>query len=207
MRKIAALMVLFMAAAASANLLVNGDWSTGDETGWTQWRAAWGSGETWAVTAAGPTQPEGTADSTTDSASFGWYQAITNPGAGPYTLSADWSGDVGGGGWAEVMFFTVPTGTDPAPVADAGAAGDIAAKKDSWGLNTPPNNWGWESAALSPATGSFNLTAAAGEDVVVALKAGNTAVVSWDNLVVVPEPATMLLGISGLALVARRRRR
>ena len=39
-----------VAVAAQANAgLTNGDWSTGDETGWTRWRAPWGSTEQWSA--------------------------------------------------------------------------------------------------------------------------------------------------------------
>ena len=211
MRKVGLFVVFAMAMAtvAGANLIVNGDFSTGDETGWTQWRANWGSGETWAVTAAnGIPAPAGFTDSTNDSGSFGWYQAITTPTPGPYAMTADWEGTVGGGGWAEVMFFTVPTGTDPAGVADVGNAADVAFKKDSWGLN-PPTTWGWEAANLSPMTGGNGgfVTVNAGEDLVVATKTGNSAAVYFDNIVVVPEPATVVLGFAGLGMLLRRRRR
>lgn len=210
MRKFAVLIALVLATAASANLLVNGDWSTGDETGWTRWRAAWGTQETWTVTAGnGQPPPAGFTDSTNDNGSFGWYQVITTPAPGTYTLTADWEGDVGGGGWAELMLFTVPTGTDPSGAADTGVAGDIAFKKDSWGQNTPPNAWGWEAASLSPATGgnAGTRTVTTGQDLVVATKTGNTAAVYFDNINVIPEPGTVLLGFAGLAFLIRRRRR
>ena len=86
--------------------------------------------------------------------SFGWSQVV--PGcegpAGTCTLTADWEGDIGGSGWAELMFFCIDenaTHDDIVARLDGGAAEDIAFKKDSWGLN-PPTAWTWEPASLSP---------------------------------------------------------
>ena len=40
---------LLLAPAAQASLVINGDWATGDETGWTRWQAPWGNSQTWSV--------------------------------------------------------------------------------------------------------------------------------------------------------------
>ncbi len=178
-------LVLGLVSSARANLVVNGDWSTGDETGWTRWRAPWG-----------------------------WFQRIPVSVPGPYTVSADWAGDIDGLGWAEVMLFSCTDGLSNDDVIariDVGNFEDIAFKKDSWGMN-PPTAWDWEPASLSPhPQGNGGVIEATCPEIVVALKLGSTSYVpvwtSWDNITVVPEPATLavLAMGGGLALLKRRR--
>jgi hypothetical protein len=208
---------MLFASAAHAGLVANGDWATGDETGWTRWRAPWGAGETWAVTNNGPTPPEGTASLNGTTSSFGWFQRIPVEACRMYVVSADWAGNIGGAGWAEVMFFSCTEGLSDGDVInriDTGNAADIAYKKDSWGMN-PPTSWGWEAASLSPhPSGNGGLIHADCNEVVVALKlgqgAGNQVWTSWDNIQVfnIPEPGTMMLlgsGLVGLVAFARRK--
>ena len=207
-------LVLGLVSSARANLVVNGDWSTGDETGWTRWRAPWGSGEQWNVTSNGPTPPEGTASLSDGIGSWGWFQRIPVSGPGPYEVSADWAGDINGNGWAEVMFFSCTEGQSDAEVIariDLGNFEDIAFKKDSWGMN-PPTAWDWEPASLSPHSPDINggVIDATCPEIVVALKLGSiynaARWTSWDNITVIPEPASfVLLLLGGLALLRRKR--
>ncbi len=207
-------LVLGLVSSARANLVVNGDWSTGDETGWTRRRAPWGSDEQWNVTSIGPTAPEGRAAFRNGTGSWGWFQRIPVSGPGPYEVSADWAGNIDGAGWAEVMFFSCTSGQSDADVVariDVGNFGDIAFKKDSWGMN-PPTAWDWESASLSlHPQGNGGVIAATCPEVVVALKLGSTTNAprwtSWDNITVVPEPATLLvLGLGLVPALFRRKR-
>ena len=118
-----------------------------------------------------------------------------------------WAGMVGNqNGWAEVMMFTCTEGMSDGDIAariDAGnVAGDIVVKKDGWGLNTPPLVWGMEDirlAALEP----LEIHATCNE-VVIAVKAGNVATLTYD-ISYVPEPAAALL--LGLPMLLVRRRR
>jgi len=119
-----------------------------------------------------------------------------------------WSGDTGDAGWAEVMMFTSTEGMSDADIIariDTGAAADIVAKKDSWGLN-PPNPWSLESITLAM-TNPQEIHATCAE-VVIALKVGTVGTKgSWAtyDLTYVPEPAAALL--LGLPLMLLRRRR
>lgn len=207
MKKLMVIAMLALATPAFANVLVNGDWSTGDETGWTRWRAPWGSTEGWAVTSGGPTAPEGTLFGSGGNGSYGWYQVVAVPASEMVTVTADWKGDIGGAGWAEVMLYT---SADPnanwGNLADSGGAGDIAFKKDSWGMN-PPTAWGWQAASLSPHPSGNGGTIHSLGYVCVALKLGGfpMGTVSFDNIILTPEPAAALLLLAGLPLLRRRR--
>lgn len=173
-------LMLALATPAFAGL-INGDWATGDETGWTRWRASWGTTEAWSVTAGGPTPPEGTLSGGGGSGSFGWFQTIECPVGWTCTVTADWAGNIGGAGWAEVMFWTQAAPGGEANRADTGVAADIAFKKDSWGMN-PPTQWSWQPAGLSPHPSGNGGTVVSQGYVVVALK--NSAVFRWALCVV-----------------------
>jgi hypothetical protein len=178
---------------------VNGDFSTGDETGWMHWLAPWGLGN-WSITSSGPTPPEGTLFlGSGQTGNFGWFQRVPAVVSETYTLSGLWAGDIGDSGWAEVMFFSGTAGLSDADVIariDAGNPADIAFKKDSWGMN-PPTAWDWEPMALSPhPDGNGGVSHSLGE-VVVAMKLGSTSgspvSVSFDELSIVDSSAVTLM--------------
>ncbi len=212
MRKLAVVLLLLAVAApaVAANVVVNGDFNAGEQ-GWTRWRAPWGAGEQWSITNTGPTPPEGTLSGVSgQNSSFGWFQRIPAIPSEYYHIDAIWAGDIGGSGWAELMFFSGTSGMSDADVItriDTGNAADIAYKKDSWGMN-PPTAWSWQQASLSPHPGGNGGTIHAdSNEIVIGLKLGGFPLgrVSYDNIVVTPEPVTMLL--LGIPAIFLRRRR
>jgi hypothetical protein len=197
--------------------VVNGDWNTGDETGWTRWQDTWSATHNWAVTFSGPTPPEGTLSlNQGQQGSFGWFQVIPCAVGNICTIHADWAGDIDGAGWAEVDFWTTADpNEDHGLRADTGNAGDIAYKKDSWGVN-PPTAWSWQPAELSPFPGGNGGTVVCQGYIVVALKLGSVSGspvwASFDNIHVtcIPEPGSLLAfgtGLLGLVGFAIRRRK
>ena len=206
---ISALVCAMILAQSAQAGMINGDFDDPvSENGWTRWRAPWGAGEVW-------DDPAGPSAGTLSlpNGSFGWYQRIQVVPSCDYTIEGEWSGDIDGAGWAEVMLFTCTEGQteeDVVAIIDSGPTSAIAVKKDSWGLN-PPTQWGWEPIGLSPHPDGPGLTIhATCAEIVVALKVGDGggsgSTVSFDNLALTPEPATIaLLGLGGLALLRRRR--
>jgi hypothetical protein len=213
MKKVLILTVILIAVTAPVFAgIVNGDFNAG-ENAWTRWRAPWGATEAWNITAAGPTPPEGTLSGGGGNGSFGWFQAVECPVGMICTVSADWEGNIGGAGWAEVMLWSTNNPLEDFGVrADTGAAADIAFKKDSWGMN-PPTQWSWQPASLSPHPAGNGGTVVSQGIVVVVLKLGGFPIgqASFDNvrLECVPEPSSMLAlgtGLLGLVGIIRRRR-
>ena len=200
MKKVLIVMaVLAMVAPAMAGNLPIGDAIP--------WNAPWGSSAT--VTDLGDNVVQ--LDLTTGSAGIFWRLPAYD--SEPVSVTGTWSGDVSAPGWAEVMFFTSTEGLsdgDVASMIDVGNAPLIAAKKDGWGLNTPPTVWGPEAIELSPHPapgGNFELHATCAE-VVIGLKIGaNPGTVSATyDLTYIPEPASLMLLLGGLPLLLRRRR-
>jgi hypothetical protein len=182
-----------VASTQAANLVANGDFATGDETGWTRWNAPWGGGGWSAAGGVGRLEYTG--------GSFGWYQAVTVTSGTSYTVTADWRAN--NIGWIELMFFN-DDGRAIYDQMDAPGATSIIAKRDGYG-NFPPNTFGWEpatNALLNP-----NTVTATGTTMYVVLKMGGFNGGQWaefDNVSVTPEPASLLLLALPLALIRRR---
>lgn len=194
------LMLLAIVPVASANLVVNGDFSAG-ETGWTQWNSPWGSGFSWDASSGVGTLSTGTG-------SFGWAQAITTVSGQAYTITADWGGD-GDAAWSEILFFN-DDGRSVYDQADAPHDSSILYKIDGWGMNGGyPFDFGPANASQYYAPGpNTNTILATGTTMYVVLKNGSGGAgvtTMFDNIVVTPEPASLVL--LGLAVPFLRRRR
>lgn len=198
-----ALLALFAVQANATNLVANGDFSTNDETGWTQWSSPWGSGFSWdASTGAGVLK--------TDTGSFGWYQAIPTVPGEPYTITANWIG-TGTWNWVEVLFFN-DDGREVYLQLDSPLDSSVIAKVDGWGMNGGMPFDGAITAYYYPNGPGTNVITATGTTMYVGLKAGATNTdtpgsvqVAFDDVVVTPEPVTLaLLGLPALALLRRR---
>jgi len=177
--------------AGAQTIVVNGNFNAG-EAAWNRWRAPWGSGEQWNIVNAGPTPPAGELRGG-GNGSFGWYQIVPAPHNEWVRVDADWAGDIGGTGWAEVTLFSVAPGTDASTIVtriDTGNASDIAYKKDSWGMN-PPTAWGWQPASLSPhPSGNGGVVQSQGW-IIIGLKLGGQPMgwVRFDHIALSPAPA------------------
>lgn len=183
--------MLGLALPALAAPVLNGDFS-GGETGWTRWSSPWGGPCTWDASG-------GTGNLSTSMGNFGWYQRVTVVPSQEYTLVGSWTGNIGTAGWTEVMILDCTEALSDVDVVtriDTGNASDIAAKKDSWGLN-PPTTWAWESIALSPMIGGHSFTFQTPcTEVVIALKlgaVGSPGMVSFDDLELDTEPSAVQL--------------
>ena len=202
-----AVAALIVAPASGQNLVTNGDFSAG-LTGWTEWKAAWGNA------------PDGDASSgalmldVNGNGSAGYYQAVDVGVGVDVSLDALWGGNVGSGGWAEIMAFDMPTNDHSAIASriDDGSVAptDIRRKHDSWDLGGAGHTWGPILASVEGPPfdlSSLNWTTSA-QYVVIGLKAGNTATFTIDNITLTPEPTTLtMLGLASLPILLRRRKR
>lgn len=186
-----AIALMVIASAASANLF--------DPNQLVQWNSPWGGGFSWDV-------PNLILQ--TSSGSFGWYQAIAvTPGA-PYTITANWQGN-GANNWCEVLLFN----DDGRPVydqLDAPLNSSIISKVDGWGMNGgmpfagPITNFYFPSGPLT------NTVVATGNLMFLGLKTGSGGggtAVQFMDVVLVPEPCTMVVLAAGLGGLLIRRRR
>jgi hypothetical protein len=201
MKKVMVLMaVLAMAATANANLLTNGGFETGDETGWTKWGAPWGPSPTSVVT---PGYLSTWASQHGTGGSHGLFQTVAVPIGTVVTVDAYWKGQ--SINWTELMLWTQPAPGGEGARADTGAAADIAFKRDNFGLN-PPNTWDWQLASLSDHPSANNGTVVSQGYVVVATKNGNAGTAWFDDIVLTPEPTALALLALGFLPMLRRRR-
>lgn len=109
---LAALMLLLGIAASTPawgqNLVVNGNFETGNSTGWTAWGAGWGSNDppNYAATPAGRVGNYALRLGTAGQHSFGVYQQVAVTPGKSYKIDAYWKGrKVGGTNWYEILLL------------------------------------------------------------------------------------------------------
>lgn len=222
MRKMFVLMVALtiVSVPVAANMLVNGDFETGDLTGWTAFQSSWTSG-TPTIEAQTTTVNSGTfaLQLSAANSSFGVYQAIATVPGVKYQIDVSWLGNNQSAFWNEVLLFN-DDGRDMETQLNGPLDPYVLSKVDGWGMN-PPAIFGWKSPfdgnQWYPAGLHTNVITATGTTMFVGLKAGTVANSNgavdlfFDNVSVtaIPEPSSLLAlvsGIGALGFVIRRRK-
>ena len=183
--------------AQAVNLVTNGNFNTGDTSGW--WTYI-GDPANEAISIVNP----GGYDSTpalemynatgSFSATVGQTLAIT---AGmSFTESLVYADSQWGGSGITLWFYDVAT---PSGTWDEHVIG--------WNWNTIADNWASAGDGTWKSFTSPVITAPTGtQSVLFKLEQWGNSTIDYDNIVVTPEPATMLLlGLGGLALARRRK--
>lgn len=226
---VATLSVVITTGVAQANLLTNGDFGTGDLTGWGI--ASGGSAQTTIDYDGSEGQPAGSAlldrnIVTLDDNKDVLYQIVPVTIGSQYKVDADWKGDlhVGGDGrnWAEVMVAFIADGS---PITDGTTFIDdwiLYKKASAGGPHEPPTTgFDWESILDSPDGGpvdgvftatanylvlGFNLGGRDEGDSRHTLIGPGYYYVDNASVTLVPEPAgLLLLAFGAVATLGRRR--
>lgn len=151
------------------------------------------------MTANGPTPSKGTLRVEGDGRPVGWYQ-IMRPSQAfeTFRLTLDWAGDFVGSNVesvARARLFAGPDDPDLIIVDYSRELADVAFQRE----HTAGRSQDWQPASLCPAPGGNGgvIQRGNGELVVVILELtgfwGGPHRVSWDNIVLTPEPATLAL--------------
>lgn len=91
------------------NLVVNGDFETGDGTGWTTWRTGWGTNEAWDFASTEPGRAGAYClklGQSNTASSFGVYQEVAVDPGKTYRVDAYWRGQkLSNSNWFEVILL------------------------------------------------------------------------------------------------------
>lgn len=194
MKKLFVLAIALMVISAPAFAgLVNGDFSQG-ETGWVQIPyGGWGGNGIFSTTGG-----VGTIALPASGGSVGWYQIVTDIAVGATCkVTADWAGS--NIGWQEVDMWSVAAGTTGTQIYSTFNAGALATtaykiENKTWSMVAASTN---SNSAKSYGGTLVNTNGW----MVVALKVGKSgasASGSFDNIVLTPEPGSILALMSGL---------
>ncbi len=203
MRKLALMGMLAALIVSPASALISdGNFEGAGPGPWTTGTAGWGSNQTFDFDAAGPTGqalrlyfPGGSG-----SGSFAAIQTFTVPaGVSSIQIDLDWLTQQGvANGWYEILLQSAGGNYD------APGAGDFLLKEEyGFGNPFPPPHGTWRHE-------SFTRPVTPGGNYQIALKMGGspgTFNEAWfDNVVITPEPAALLMLAIPSALLLRRRR-
>jgi len=206
-----AMVVGLAASVAQANYVVNGDFEAGSLAGWNQWGPiGWGAGSTIANAGSARTGGFGARIRVEPQGSLGIKQVVAVPANTPLDFTAYVQTGANSAHWAEVLLYPFAV-TDDAAQIDSGAGSGpyLVWKRDSWGGvagvpggNLPTLDWEQVTGNISSPSGF----------VTIAFKFGASGTTSNTNLRVddvslVPEPACLILMLSGFGLILRRRTR
>ncbi len=190
-RFVAALAILLSQAPVIAqNLVVNGDFAAGS-TGWTTWRAPWGSNENWDFNNTEPGHVGAAClklGQSNTASSFGVYQQVPVTPGKTYRLDAWWRGEkLGNVNWWEILLLDGAWDIDQ---ADSGPAATVEANymyaydNNTLGLAGPIGTtfgWIWGHDQNAPPNDQVDwnnrqgLRTASGFVMTVVLKAGTTS--------------------------------
>lgn len=206
----AVLAILAAPAFAQINVLNNGNFETGDYSGWTAWNSSWADSFSISVVddTNDPVYSGYSLKLDATNGSFGIYQEINSVAGQEYTINGMFSG-TGQLDWVEVLMFnddgrTINKQADEEPLASS-----IIAKVDGWGQNGGPN-FGWSSITDKYATAGLhtNTITATGSKIYVVLKGGTSnsngpgcnVKAYFDDFTVTttPEPSSLLALASGI---------
>lgn len=207
--------------AVRADLLTNGDFETGNLSGWVQWKADWSSGfSASAVSAAKLNGSYGLRLQITGNASFGVYQQVSVTPGKYYQLAGNWRGYSGTGNWFEIILIDGAFDMTQADSAPTVFNNVVAGYDGHPSFNHPaPYNFGWDpfSATYENEVSPYitnGTRRASGNVMTVVLKIGSsgnalkpTAYIDDVTLTQVPEPAGMLALASGIGAVGLLRRK
>lgn len=184
--------VLILPRASQGTLLTNGDFETGDGTGWDNW------GFNFAVVS-DPVYSQDVYSATLWWSDAGWVQLVSATEGETYTLSGD-------------MIHNPELNKRVAILKlefwDAGDTTQIAAYEiGRLGTQDDADTWfSYSDSFVAPTGTGLVKVVLLYEDLTSGGPGDPAGLAYWDNIVLTPEPATVaLLGLGGLLILRRRR--
>lgn len=184
---------LLLPTVSQATLLTNGDFETGDGSGWLTWNG---------YNAAVVSDPVYSQDSYSAAlwwSDAGWVQLVSATAGLEYTLSGDMIHDTAWNKREAILKLEFWDAADTTQLA-AYEIGILTAQSadDSW--------YSYSDSAVAPDGTGLIKVVLLYEDLTIGKPGDPAGVAYWDNVVLTPEPATIcLLGLGGLFLLRRKK--